>query len=125
MENISKSEVGRKGEDIACEYLRKNGYKIIERNYREVFGEIDIVARARDKTLVFVEVKTMRGFYPEGLQPEDQVSPAKKRKFEKISNFFALKNPKLIDDKKGWRMDVLAIILIGETEHHIKHYENA
>lgn len=134
MENRTKSEVGKRGEDVACEYLKRKGYKIIDRNYREVFGEIDVIARAKDKTLVFVEVKTMSGFYPDGLQPymdepsglqpEDQMSSAKRKKFEKISNFFALKNPKLIDDKKGWRMDVVAIVLIGEKDFRVRHYEN-
>ena len=69
-----KSELGREGEDFAAEYLKRKGYGVIERNKREKWGELDIVVMAPDKTLVFVEVKTMR---PGILKPEDQMSGAK------------------------------------------------
>ncbi len=52
-ENIKK---GRKGEALAEKFLKKKGYKILERNYRTRFGEIDIIAR-EGRTLVFIEVK--------------------------------------------------------------------
>ena len=45
------------GEDIAVNYLKKKGYKIIERNFRKGYGEIDIIALKKN-VLVFVEVKT-------------------------------------------------------------------
>lgn len=48
---------GMRGEEIAVDFLRKNGYKILGRNFRTVFGEIDIVARKHGMT-IFVEVKT-------------------------------------------------------------------
>ena len=49
---------GTRGENLACRFLRKNGYKILYRNFRgRTGGEIDVVCRERD-TLVFVEVKT-------------------------------------------------------------------
>lgn len=120
------SEVGKRGEDIACEYLKKRGYRILERNAREKWGELDIVALAKDKTLVFVEVKTMRPFAPGGLQPEDQMTSAKRRKFERAASLYAGFHWKLIDDKKGWRLDVVAIVLVGEgrDSHDIRHYEN-
>ena len=54
-----KQDIGKKGESVAVRYLKKQGYKIIEQNYRSKAGEIDIIARER-KTLVFVEVKTRR-----------------------------------------------------------------
>ena len=55
-----RSELGRQGEDIACDFLKENGFLILLRNFREKWGEIDIIARDKDKTLVFVEVKTVR-----------------------------------------------------------------
>jgi Holliday junction resolvase-like predicted endonuclease len=55
---MDKKAVGSTGEDLACGYLEKNGYKIISRNYRMKFGELDIIAESPDKTLVFFEVKT-------------------------------------------------------------------
>lgn len=120
------SEIGKRGEDIACECLKKRGYKILERNVREKWGELDIVALAKDKTLVFVEVKTMRPFAPGGLQPEDQMTSAKRRKFERAASLYAGSHWRLIDDKKGWRLDVVAIVLVGEGRgsHDIRHYEN-
>ncbi len=54
---MNTTSVGRIGEDIACEYLRKNGYEILKRNYRAARGEIDIIAK-KGKHLSFVEVKT-------------------------------------------------------------------
>ncbi len=58
MENASQA-LGALGEEMAFHYLRSRGYKVLIRNYRCVFGEIDLVARDKD-TLVFVEVKTRR-----------------------------------------------------------------
>lgn len=55
---MNKSEVGRKGEDLAGEFLKKRGFKILERNWKsQRWGELDLVARDKE-TLVFVEVKT-------------------------------------------------------------------
>ncbi len=51
------NHLGKKGEDLACGYLRKIGYKILERNFRIQGGEVDIVAQDGD-ILVFVEVKS-------------------------------------------------------------------
>jgi putative endonuclease len=53
--------LGKRGENLACQFLRRNGYKILYRNFRgRTGGEIDVVCRDRD-TLVFVEVKTRTG----------------------------------------------------------------
>ena len=53
-----KKLLGLAGEDKAAGFLKKNGYKIIERNYRCRYGEIDIIARQKD-TWCFIEVKTI------------------------------------------------------------------
>lgn len=52
-----RQDLGQLGEKLACDFLRKNGYQIIDQNYRTRGGEIDIVAKDREM-LVFVEVKT-------------------------------------------------------------------
>lgn len=52
-------ETGKSGEDLAVHYLCQKGYRIIERNYRTPYGEIDIICQL-DRVLVFVEVKTRR-----------------------------------------------------------------
>lgn len=57
---MNKREFGNKGEDLACEYLVKNGYTIIERNkHFSKLCEIDIIAKLKNK-IVFVEVKTRK-----------------------------------------------------------------
>ena len=50
-------KTGRKGEKQACAYLKKQGYKILERGFKTPFGEVDIVAK-REDVIVFTEVKT-------------------------------------------------------------------
>ena len=50
-------KLGKKGEKLACKYLKKQGYKIIEHGYKNPFGEVDIIA-GRDDTVAFIEVKT-------------------------------------------------------------------
>lgn len=125
-----KSEVGRIGEDIAVEYLKNQGYRIVERNHRQTFGELDIVCQDPDRTLVFVEVKTMRHFgdnleSKEQIMPEDQMTKSKYLKTAKIAAAYAGFNPKLINEKRGWRIDLLAILigLRGECVN-VKHYKN-
>jgi putative endonuclease len=51
--------LGARGESLACDFLARKGFKILERNYRSRAGEIDVIARKRD-LLLFVEVKTRR-----------------------------------------------------------------
>jgi len=115
--------VGRMGEDIACAYLVENAYKILERNYRRTYGEIDIIAQNKDKTLVFVEVKTLNGNL-NGLIPEDNLTGSKLAKLKKICENFANKNQELISEKRGWQIDLLAILLNDGDKPTIRHYEN-
>jgi putative endonuclease len=56
MEKLSTRSKGKQGEEIAAQYLMNNGYRIVEKNYKNNFGEIDVVAFEGD-TVVFVEVK--------------------------------------------------------------------
>ncbi len=118
-----KSELGRVGEDFACGYLVKNGYKIIERNYRKSWGELDIVAKAKDKTLVLVEVKTMKNNFCQDIEPEDQMTFSKIKKFKKAAELYVGSHESLIDDKKGWRLDAIALLKDGK-EFVVRHYEN-
>ena len=57
---MNNREFGAKGEDLACEYLKKNGYEILERNkHFSKLCEVDIIAKYKNK-IVFVEVKTRK-----------------------------------------------------------------
>ncbi len=117
-----RSQLGKFGEDTACDYLIKKGYKILERNFREPWGEIDIITKALDKTLVFVEVKTMNEKI-NGIQPEEQLTQAKLRKLQRTASLYAGNFPKEINDEKGWRIDLVALT-ISPKDCIIKHYEN-
>lgn len=119
----TRGELGREGEDFACEYLVEKGYRIIERNHRQPWGELDTIAVSSDGTLVFVEVKTMWDAGPEGLKPEDQISDAKRRKFARTAELYANSHPELVRDDKGWRLDVLALLKSG-LKFEVRHYEN-
>ena len=55
-----KISLGKYGEDYTCRFLKTKRYKIIERNYRSLWGEIDIIAKDKN-VLVFIEVKTQIG----------------------------------------------------------------
>ncbi|MCM8784945.1 MAG: YraN family protein [Candidatus Omnitrophica bacterium] len=82
MRNI---ELGKFGEEKGIEFLKKNGYKIIERNYRTKIGEIDIIAKKK-REIVFIEVKT-RSSDNYGL-PEGAVNQRKLKKIEKVAYLY-------------------------------------
>lgn len=82
MKGSGRIRTGKRGEDIAVAYLKKAGYCIVERNYKCLFGEIDIVAKEGD-TVVFVEVKSRKS--EEFGNPQDAVGLEKQRKISKIS----------------------------------------
>ncbi len=119
----SKITLGQKGETVACDYLVEKGFKIIERNFRRPWGELDVVAISPDKTLVFVEVKTMKDSGVDSLKPEDQMSASKLIKFKRVAALYAGEHEDLINDKKGWRLDVICLTKKGNN-FSINHYEN-
>jgi putative endonuclease len=83
----AKDRLGRRGERIACRYLRwRKGYRILDRNWRfPPMGELDIVA-LDGQTLVFVEVKTRRA---DSLAvPEDAITPDKARRLRSLADCF-------------------------------------
>ncbi|MBI4993977.1 YraN family protein [Candidatus Wolfebacteria bacterium] len=121
-----RSEFGQLGENIACRYLVEKNYKIIERNHRQKWGEIDIIAKAPDKTLVFVEVKTVKNVSRETnnqISAEDQLTAAKLEKIKRTASLYAGHNQDMVDEDKGWRIDLLALTISG-NHFEIKHYEN-
>lgn len=100
---MSTIDIGNKGEDLACKYLQKLGYKILERNYRIRGGEIDIIAKDKEY-LVFVEVKT-RYSHDFGL-PVESMTPWKIKYLLKTARFYL--------QKVGWgngpyRLDFVAV----------------
>jgi len=115
---MQKKELGKKGEDLAIRFLKKKGYRTIERNYACKMGEIDIIAKEKD-TLVFIEVKTRTSvtFGP----PQLAVNPKKQLQMSKAALHF-LKEKNLEDAKA--RFDVVAILL-GPKGQEIELIQNA
>ena len=97
------SELGRRAEDFAVDLLTSKGYKILERNFRSRFGEIDIVT-TDGSALVFVEVKAR--WSDRFGAPEEAVTPSKLWKIKKTADYYALTNSKT---KEKMRIDVVAI----------------
>ena len=115
-----KQNIGKFGEDIAIKYLENHGYKILERNYRKPWGEIDVVAQQSDE-LVFVEVKTQNQEFE--WRPEENVTRHKKRQLSKIINTY-LKEHRVYSEI-DFRVDVLGIIINDETKiAQIEHIQN-
>lgn len=123
--------IGKLGESIACAYLIKKRYQIVERNFQKKLGEIDIVAKSSEGVLVFCEVKTMiekRGS-TERLVPEDNLTSKKLQKMERIAQIFAAQKAWLVSEERGWRIDLVVVALgeiVGKTYpiKRITHYEN-
>ena len=76
----STRERGNDGEEVACRYLEKSGFTVIERNYLKKWGEIDIIA-TKSGTLHFVEVKSVTGLE---YRPEENVSSLKVKKLKRV-----------------------------------------
>lgn len=104
---------GDSGEQLAKEYLKKNGYKILKTNYKTNIGEIDIIAKQKD-FIVFVEVKTRKNDYF-GL-PREAVNSFKQQKIRQVATQY-IKFNKLFD--ASCRFDVIEIL--GDK---ISHLEN-
>lgn len=112
------TRLGQTGENAAARFLQLHGYKILEKNFRSRFGEIDIVA-LKNETVVFVEVKTRgRGALD---TPGASVDVFKQRKLIKTAQFYII-NKQLADI--DMRFDVIEIELYG-MRCKINHIENA
>ena len=109
----ARRQVGISGEQRAVEHLKRQGYRILERNWRTAWGELDIVASS-GKELVFVEVRTLEAPYV-GF-PEESVGPAKRRQLARLATAYVQK-AKFEGD---WRIDVIAIDRDG-----LRHIQNA
>lgn len=115
---IISNPVARIGEEIATKYLKKNGFKIIERNFRKGYGEIDIVS-VHDNILVFVEVKTRTtNLYGGAIEA---ISYGKLQKLIRTCEYYKLLHPKL---PESMRIDAVLIDLENNEAKNIQHVEN-
>jgi putative endonuclease len=112
-----KHILGKKGEIIAKDYLLKKSYSILEKNWRHLKAEIDLIAQ-KDDFIVFVEVKT-RSSHNYG-DPESFVSDKQQKRIINAANEYIMKN----DIRCEARFDIISIIVSNKTEE-IKHIEDA
>ncbi len=111
------NELGKKGEQLAVDFLLKNGYKIIERNYRFDKAEVDIIAK-KENILAVIEVKT-RSTTDFG-NPQDFVKPKQIKNLVKAVDEYINEN----DLDLEVRFDIIAIVK-KKKGFEIEHLENA
>jgi putative endonuclease len=120
MKNFTSNsqKIGELGEDVACKYLVKHGFSILERNYTRKWGEIDIIAKKGD-IIYFIEVKSKQvdsnfDFYnltkqsDETNRPEENMHPQKMQRLRRVVETY------LINRKVGsvdWQFDLLVVYL--------------
>lgn len=112
--------LGKKGEDLAAKYLKKKGYRILDRNYRAPSGEVDIVALDGD-TIVFAEVKTRTD--DSFANPYESVGKKKRARIRHASLHYLSR----MKTEALSRFDVLSITLSGrdgKVEHIIDAFDS-
>jgi len=126
---LQRKRLGRLGERLAKNYLKKQGHKILALNYKKPWGEIDIVASKKNSEenpkLVFIEVKTEKKtaslrFGP----PEEKVGPRKQRKLIRLAQGYVL--AKKYPPDTNWQIDVVSVEIDSITRvATLKHIKNA
>ena len=128
MKNFTSNsqKIGELGEGVACEFLEKHGYSILERNYTKKWGEIDIIAQKGEKRY-FVEVKSKSvenlDFISDNFnRPEDNMHPMKMRRLRRVVETY------LISKRLGyidWQFDLLVVYLdLDNRKARVKVIEN-
>ena len=109
------NKIGKLGEDLACRFLVKHGFCLIQRNYLKKCGEIDIIAQ-KDNIIHFIEVKSVSrenldivsgetGDY----RPEDNMHPWKLQRLSRTIQTYLL--DKGVSDETGWQFDVITVYI--------------
>jgi putative endonuclease len=117
-ENPNNRNIGNWGEREATLYLRRNGYRIVSKNWRLRMGEIDIIAQ-KDRETIFVEVKS--GERPSAIGPEWRVGAKKQRKLRALAGAYL---QGASEKDISIRFDVISVWREGD-ETKIQHFENA
>ena len=115
----ARRRLGNQGEDIACTFLIKKGFEIVERNYLKPWGEIDIIAK-RNSVYRFIEVKTISRATPltggsratsANMTAEDQLHPAKIRRLARTVEVYMGDRDSSID----YQIDLVTVELNMDT----------
>ena len=118
MKDMRRIRTGKQGETLAAAYLEKAGYQIIERNYRCLFGEMDLVARD-GQTVVFVEVKSRKS--DRFGVPQLSVGLQKQKKLSQIALHY-------LEQKRCYPCDApfdVIAIRMGTEGHQVELIRNA
>ncbi len=111
-------ELGAAGEEAACAFLKRRGYRIIDRNYRCPHGELDVIA-TKGGELVFCEVKTRRaGDFEEALGAVDE---RRRKRMARAASFYLAEKARV---SESCRFDVIAL-LKAESGWRIVHVRDA
>ena len=127
MSKTNKQRMGEIGEDVACKFLVKLGYKILNRNYWKKWGEIDIVA-SKNNALHFIEVKAVARpltpkrsdgerahsvSYETEYNPEDNAHPWKIKRLHRVIQSYLIE--KRVSQETSWQLDIMAVFLDIQT----------
>ena len=115
---VAHNELGMWGEDCAADYLQRNGYTILDRDWKSGHRDIDIVAADKDGTVVFVEVKTRRNrLFGD---PEEAVDYQKLRSLQSAMNHYI----KYRGINGEVRLDIITVVGTIGTEPEIDHIKD-
>ena len=115
---MTHNELGKWGEEYATQYLVREGYTIVARNWRYDRAEVDIICKKDEETLVIVEVKTRNSdFFGD---PQEFVTPGKIKQLIKATDAYVLQE----DLDVEVRFDIIAV-LKNKAQEELRHYENA
>ena len=109
---------GALGEQAAVDYLRQNGFMIVERNYRIGRSEVDIIATRYDE-LHFVEVKTRK--YSSMIAPEEAITEQKMRAMRRAASAYMAQHHSMLEP----RFSLIAIDVVGERVESLRFVEDA
>lgn len=118
-ENYNK---GKNGEEMAREFLVKKGFELVEMNYENKIGEIDLIMVDKD-WLVFVEVKLKIG--DKFGTPEEMINRRKLSQIKRVAESYLVLEKKKIKRFEKFRIDAVCIMLNeDEIVERISHYDN-
>ncbi|MGY4710026.1 YraN family protein [Mycolicibacterium sp. CBM1] len=116
MTTLTRNQLGALGEELAVEHLRSLGVRIVARNWRCRYGELDVIAAEGERTVVFVEVKTRTGDGYGGW--EQAVTPTKVRRIRRLAGIW------LAEQDQRWaaiRIDVIGVRVGRQRTPEITH----
>jgi len=132
-----KRKIGDLGENIACRFLVKRGFEIVERNYLKKWGELDIIARKGQK-LHFIEVKSVShmpvSYETNAYKPEDNLHPWKLKRLSRVIQTYLLSyrpeksvsyETRQTNIETDWQFDVMTVYLdLKSMEAKVNYMED-